>query len=56
MHVNPNGVPGCPPDLRSHAVHGVDELEDRVEDDPQMHLDFGGDAECESEIEALWNR
>ena len=30
----------------------VDELEDRVGDQPQDHVDFGSDTEFESEIEA----
>ena len=45
-----------PPDRSGGAVR-VDELED-VEDEPQDHVDFGGDAEFESEIEdivVLWN-
>ena len=36
-----------------HGVLGVDELEDRVEDEPQVHVAFGGDAEFESKIEAI---
>ena len=37
---------GCPPDRWSHGAFGVDDLEDRVEDE------LGGDAEFESAIEA----
>ena len=38
---------GCPPDWWSHGTFGVDELEDRVEDEPQDRVDFLGDAEFE---------
>ena len=41
------------PDLWSHGTFGVHELEDRVEDEPQDHMDFGSDAEFESEVEAI---
>ena len=44
--------PGCPLDWGFHGTFGVDELEDRVEDEPQDHTDFRGVAEFESEIEA----
>ena len=44
---------GCPPDRWSHGTFGVDELEDRTEDELQDHAEFGGDTEFESEIEAL---
>ena len=33
--------PGCPPDWWSHGTLGVDELEDRPEDEPQDHVNFG---------------
>ena len=42
---------GCPPDRRGEF--GVDELEDRVEAEPQDHVDLGSDAEFEPEIEAI---
>ena len=45
--------PGCPPDRWSHGTFGVDELEDRPEDELQDDVDFGGDTEFESEIEAI---
>ena len=44
---------GCPLDRWSHGAFGVDELEDRVEHEPQDLVDFGDDAEFESEIEAV---
>ena len=34
--------PGCPLDRWSHGAFGVDELEDRVEHEPQDLVDFGG--------------
>ena len=47
-----------PGDVRLSPTHrtrlqSVDELEDRVEDEPQDHVDFGNDAEFESEIDAI---
>ena len=45
--------PGCPQDLWSHGTFGVEQLEDRVEDETQDHVEFGDDAEFESEIEAI---
>ena len=51
--------PGCPPDRWSHGIFVVDELEDRVENEPQEHVDFGSDAEFEFEMEAtvvLWSQ
>ena len=37
----------------SHGAFGVDELEDRVENDPHDLVDFGGDAEFASATEAI---
>ena len=45
---------GCSPDRWAHGPFGVDELEDRVEDELQEHVDFGGDAEFESELRPSW--
>ena len=44
---------GCPPDRWSHGTFGVDELEDRPDHELQDPVDFGGDTEFESEIEAI---
>ena len=40
--------PGCPPDRCSHGTFDVEELDDRIE-----HVEFGDDAELESENEAI---
>ena len=44
---------GCPTNRWSHGTFGVDELEDRVEDELRDHVNFGGDAELESDIETI---
>ena len=44
---------GCPPDRWSHGTFGVEELEDRPDHELQDPVDFGGDTEFESEIEAI---
>ena len=41
--------PLCPPDGWSHGTFGVEELEDWVEDETLDHVEFGNDAEFESE-------
>ena len=38
---------GCPQDRWSHGTFGVEELEGRVEDETQYHVEFGDDAEFE---------
>ena len=44
---------GCPPDWWSHGTFGVDVLEDRIEDGTNDNIEFGDDAEFESEIVAI---
>ena len=46
----PTSFPGCPPDRWSHGTFGLEELEDSIEED---HVEFGDDAEHESEIDAI---
>ena len=45
--------PGCPPDRWPLGTCGVEELEGRIEDETQDHVEFGDDAELESELEAI---
>ena len=45
--------PSCPPDGWSHGTFGVEEVEDWIQDKTQDHVEFGDDAELESEIEAI---
>ena len=44
---------GCPLDLWSDGTFSVEELEDKIEDEPKDHVEFGDDEELESEIEAI---
>ena len=37
----------------SHGTSGVEESEDRIEDEIQDHVEFGDDTVLESEIEAI---
>ena len=45
--------PGCHPNRQSHGTLGVDQLEERVEDETQDHVQFGDDAEYEFDMEAV---
>ena len=52
MHGDPNVVSWLSTQW-SRGAFGVDELGDRVVDEPQDHVDFGGDREFDSEIKAI---
>ena len=52
MHAE-TSFPGCPSDRWSRGPLGVEELEDRIEGETQDHVEFGDDAELESEIGAI---
>ena len=49
----PTSFPGAPPIRWSHGTPSVWTNRKRVEDETQDHVEFGDDAEFESEIEAI---
>ena len=44
---------GCLPNWCLHGASGVDELEHRVEDEPQDHVASTGDSSLESKIDVI---